>query len=159
MSESYVPLAAFLRPVRAAREPDHPIVSAAPAEAPVRPDSPEQREALRAVRRFRAALADALEAAVHALLPAIARDLLGRELTLADADVAAVVHAAVDRFADRQPLSVRAHPQDCDALAGIELERYADDALQPGDVCVDLRSGTIDSTLAVRLDATLAALT
>ena len=156
MSGLYVPLTIFLRPVppRALEESTSPP---APQASSV-PDSPEQGEALRAARRFHAALADALETAVNALLPMIARDVLGRELRLGEADVAAIVTATLDRFAGERVLAVRAHPRDCDALSGIELERIADDALEPGDVRIDLHSGTIDLTLKTRLDTALAAL-
>jgi flagellar biosynthesis/type III secretory pathway protein FliH len=157
MSDLYVPLATFLRPVRPpdSREPTPPPTQ---VEVSILPVSQEEEEALRAVRRFRAALTDALEVAVNALLPMIARDVLGRELRLGRADVAAIITAALRRFAGERVLCVRANPRDCDALAGLDLERIADDALEPGDVRVDLHSGTIDLTLETRLDAALRAL-
>ncbi len=153
MSDDFVPLAAFLRPV--AREPvvEPPLLT----ESPTADLCDDYNETLRAARRFRAGLSDALETAVEQLLPRIAKEVLARELQLADADVAAIVSAALDRFAGDAVLCVRAHPRDWAALAGFELERVADASLQPGDVRLELRSGTIDLTLAARLDAALAA--
>ena len=153
MSDNFVPLAEFLRPV--AREPV--VEPPPPAEARIADVCDDYCETLRAARRFRAGLADALDAAVERLLRTIANEVLARELQLAGADVAAIVSAALDRFAGDTVLCVRAHPRDWDALAGFDLERVADAALQPGDIRVELHSGTIDLTLAARLDAALAA--
>jgi flagellar biosynthesis/type III secretory pathway protein FliH len=85
------------------------------------------------------------------------REVLARELLLGEADVASIVAAALARFSGERVLSIRAHPRDLDALGGIELDRIADDTLPPGDIRLDLRSGTIDLTLAARLEAVLAA--
>lgn len=155
MSDEFVPLAFFLRP--AVCEPaTEPALPASPAlEIALHP--PEHEEALRAARRFRAALADALDAALHELLRRIATEVLARELRLGGADVAAIVSTALDRFADERIISVRAHPQDCAALTVLPIERVADDSLMPGDVRVELQWGTIDLTLQARLDAALAA--
>ncbi|HEY6450599.1 MAG TPA: FliH/SctL family protein [Candidatus Cybelea sp.] len=153
MSDNFVPLASFLRPVA-----QKPVVEPPPpAEGPTADPCDDYNETLRAARRFRAGLSDALETAVEQMLPKIAKEVLARELQLADADVAAILSAALDRFAGDTVLCVRAHPRDWAALAGFELERVADASLQPGDVRLDLRSGTIDLTLAARLDAALAA--
>jgi flagellar biosynthesis/type III secretory pathway protein FliH len=154
MSDMFVPLDAFLRPGtdETAPEPSPP-----PEELTIPPHAEEQIETLRRARRFRAALSDALDAAVQDLLPAIAREVLARELVLGEADVASIVAVALARFSRERVLSIRAHPRDLDALGSIELDRIADDTLQPGDIRLDLRSGTIDLTLADRLDAVLAA--
>lgn len=153
-SSVFVPLALFLRPVVA--EP-----ASTPPAQPIRPavvrPSDEYVEAVRAARRFHAALSDALEAALPELLQGIARDVLARELRLAQPDVAAVVASALDRFAGEKVLFIRAHPGELDALGALELERVADDSLQPGDIRLVLQSGTIDLTLPARLDALLAA--
>ncbi len=156
MSDEFVPLALFLRPAvsEPATEPAPPAASP-PLEIALRP--PEREEALRAARRFRAALADALDAALQELLRTIASEVLARELRLGGADVAAIVSSALDRFADERIVSVRAHPQDCAALVAVPIERVADDSLTPGDVRIELQWGTIDLTLDARLDAALAA--
>jgi flagellar biosynthesis/type III secretory pathway protein FliH len=155
VSDGFVALAAYLRPVAPAPAIELPPVATPPSE--ICAAGAEYDETLRAVRRFRAALADALEGAVQRLLRAIACEVLARELRLAGADVAAIVTAAAARAGGEKVLSVRAHPDDCVALAGIEIERIADDTLQPGDICLEIASGTIDLKLWTRLDAALAA--
>jgi flagellar biosynthesis/type III secretory pathway protein FliH len=156
MSDEFVPLALFLRPT-VSEAAAAPMVLAAPPPADSAPRMPEHDEALRAARRFRAALADALESALEELLRAIASDVLARELQLGDTDIAAIVAAVLKRFAGHRILSVRAHPQDCAALAILPVEHVTDDSLTPGDVRVELQCGTIDLTLDARLDAVLAA--
>jgi flagellar biosynthesis/type III secretory pathway protein FliH len=151
VSDVFVPLASFLRPAlpeppAAALEPSPPCVTL-PAEC---------EEAIRAARRFRAGLADALDAALPPVLDAIARDVLARELRLEGADVAALVEAALDHFGG-DVVRVCVHPHDFDALAHLELERLADGMLDPGDIRIELRSGTIDLSLQARLDAALRA--
>ncbi len=156
MSDEFVPLTLFLRPAvsEPATEPVPPAASP-PLEIALHP--PEHQEALRAARRFRAALADALDAALQELLRTIASEVLARELRLGGADVAAIVSTALDRFAHERVVSVRAHSQDCPALVALPIERVADDSLTPGDVRIELQWGTIDLTLDARLDAALAA--
>ncbi len=153
MSDDFTPLAAFLRPV-VAESVAEPLPA---AEAQIARPRDDYVETLRAARRFRAGLADALDIALARLLRAIANEVLARELALGGADVAAIVVAALERFSGETVLRLRAHPHDYDALAGLDIERIADDMLHPGDIRMELRSGTIDLTLAVRLDDALAA--
>lgn len=124
--------------------------------APIPPPIGERDEAICAARRFHAGISDALEAAIPELLQRIARQVLARELRLAESDVAAVVASELDAFAGERVLCIRAHPSDLAALRGFELEQVGDDALQPGDVRLVLQSGTIDLSLPARLDAALA---
>lgn len=156
MSSAFVPLETFLRP--RVQERDEPVEPAA-IEPPARTYPGECEETLGAVRRYRAALRDALDAALEELLPTIARDVLARELRLMPADVGAIVASALDRFRPEKVLAVRAHPTDLGALAQVGFERIADESLQRGDIRFHLQSGTIDLTLATRLDSALAAWT
>lgn len=153
MSDEFVPLAVFLR----SASPEPAAEESSVVEIEVPPADDDYQATLRAARRFRAGVADALEACVAQLLRRIADEVLARELRLADADVAAIVAAALNRFAGENVLIVRAHPAECDALAVFDVERVADDALARGDIRMELRSGTIDLTLQARLDAALAA--
>lgn len=156
MSEVFIPLARFLRPT--VEDSTHESLPAVPPpDVPEAPTGTEHDDAFRAVRRFRAALADVLDTAVQTLLPAIARDVLARELRLEPADIAAVVRNAIDRFGGDQVLSIRANPADLDALGVTGLPRLSDDTLPVGDILIELRSGTIDLTLVARLNAALAA--
>jgi flagellar biosynthesis/type III secretory pathway protein FliH len=157
MLDEFVPLATYLRPAAA-----EPIFEPSPPLDNDTPDVPcarsESDEAIRAARRFRAALADALDLGVQTLLAAIARDVLARELQLGRTDVAGIVTKALDRYAGERALSIRVHPTDLPALASIGLERIADDTLAPGDILLELHCGTIDLRLNARLEAALATL-
>ncbi|HYL26335.1 MAG TPA: FliH/SctL family protein [Candidatus Nitrosotalea sp.] len=153
MSDAFVPLTDYLRP---AAEPSPAIAaeSLAPAEVFACHDCVET---LRGVRRFRAGLADAVDAALPQLLDRIAREVLGRELRLAGADLAALVEAALERFEGANILRLRANPADLSALAAFELERVGDPSLQSGDVRIELTSGSIDLSFESRLAAVLRA--
>lgn len=146
---AFTPLAAFLAPKvpETLREPPQPQPVAAP----------ECEEVLRAVRRFHAGLRDAVDAAVPELLRAIARDVLARELNLGCAEIRPIVRAALEHFGSQRVLAVRAHPAEIDLLRDIALARIPDDDLQPGDIRIELRSGTIDLTLPARLETVLVA--
>lgn len=157
MSNVFVPLAEFLGPIASdaaidRAPPPEPIAITPPAST-----SGELDETLRAARRFHAALADALEAAVANLVPIVVRDVLARELRLAPADLRAIAVAALDRFESENVLAIRVHPSDVAALDDMEFEKIADRALDPGDLILHLRSGTINLTLAARLEALLRA--
>jgi flagellar biosynthesis/type III secretory pathway protein FliH len=157
-SDEFVPLAIFLNPV------ESPVPSTTCATERVDADvalphcvqaSDELAETLSAVRCFRAALVDALEVAVQSLLPAIACDVLGRELRIEPADLAAVVAEAVERFGREQVLVIRAHSGEISALESLGVELAADDRLALGDAEIELRSGTVDMRLRARLEALL----
>jgi flagellar biosynthesis/type III secretory pathway protein FliH len=152
MSDSFVPLALFLRPES---PPPDPLPQIEPVVAHI--VSGEHDETLRAARRFRAGLADVLDAALPQLLESIARDVLARELRLAGADVAALVEAALDRFGRANVLRVRGHPCDLAALGASELDCVADSGLLPGDLFIELQSGSIDLSIKARLDGVLRA--
>jgi flagellar biosynthesis/type III secretory pathway protein FliH len=151
MSEGFVPLDVFLTPSPCEQQPQAPVC---PASDPV----PEELEAtLRAARRFRAALSDALDFALPSLLRTIAQEVLARELRLEPAAITRVVAAALDRAADDHVVAIRVHPSDRDAVAPLGLTTIADAGLSAGDCRLELRSGTIDSSLRQRLETVLEA--
>jgi flagellar biosynthesis/type III secretory pathway protein FliH len=159
MSEGFIPLARFLSP-----PPPEPVALALPQSAAGEPlvllshpagTFPEYAATFGVVRRFRAALADALDVAVQQLLAEIAENVVARELTLAGADVAAVVAKTRERFLNERVLRVRVHPRDRNALCGLEIDVVLDENLSPGDVIAELRSGTIDLRLRTRLEEAL----
>lgn len=162
MSDAFVPLEAFLHPPppepAASSEPDASAIGdpAAPFSRSEQ-SSAEYADTFGAVRRFRAALADALDVAVQRLLAEIAENVLARELELAGADVAAIVAKTRERFANERVLRVRIHPRDGNALRGLEIDSILDETLAPGDVVAELHSGTIDLRLPARLESALAA--
>ena len=146
-----MPLDRFLRP---SPPPQLPSSVVAPAETVV----PEELETtLRAARRFHAAMSDALDAAVPSLLRAIANDVLGRELRLEPADMTRIVASALDRAAGEHAVAIRVHPSDHGAVASLGITTIADAALTAGDYRIELRSGTIESSLQLRLETVLAA--
>ncbi|MDQ2864651.1 MAG: flagellar assembly protein FliH [Candidatus Eremiobacteraeota bacterium] len=109
-------------------------------------------EVLADVRRFRAAVADALQVAVCDLLQEIAIDVVARELQLAPVDVRAVVERARQRYDAETVLAIRVNPHDRAALGGEYANVVDDTTLRRGDVVLEVRSGTIDASLGVRLD-------
>jgi flagellar biosynthesis/type III secretory pathway protein FliH len=159
MSESFIPLAAFLRP------PPGPMPMleermAAVAFAGDEPtDEIAQEYALvfSAIRRFRAGIADALDAAIQRLLLHIGESVVARELQIAPPDLAAIVAKARERAAAERAIAVRVHPTQGHLLATLSVETHEDDRLAPGDVVLELRSGTIDLRLRTRLAMALAA--
>lgn len=154
MGDAFVPLETLLRTTIASL-PDSPATRAVDdADAPDRACRCDGEFA--AVRRFRAALADALETALDILLRDIACDVLARELALAPADLAAIATAALERYGAEAPLRVRAHPDDVAALEGVAVSVAADAGLRRGDLAIDLRTGTIDASLGARLACALA---
>lgn len=156
MSERFVPLIEFLKPAPELQNPCRDeLVETQPKVDPY----PPTEEALGDVRRFRAAVADAVDLAVEALLRDIAADVLARELRIEAPNLRGVVDAACVRLAREEPFAVRAHPDEAGALEGCGLRVVGDASLRRGDAVVELRSGTVDVSLGVRLEAVLAAWT
>jgi len=153
----FVTLAAWLRPpaphIESPAEADAP-----PAEPPPQPvacDESAVAEALSYVRRFRAMLADALDRALADLLRDISADVVGRELHCAPADLQRIVQRALERAASAEPLAVRVHPSQVE-LVQLDVPVVGDARLRPDDVRIELRSGTIDASLGVRIEQILA---
>jgi|HubBroStandDraft_5_1064220.scaffolds.fasta_scaffold75557_2 flagellar biosynthesis/type III secretory pathway protein FliH len=158
MSESFIPLAAFLRP------PPGPMpilerlaeVSSA-GDEPTDEIAQEYALAFSAIRRFRAGIADALDAAIQRLLLHIGESVVARELQIAPPDLAAIVAKARERAVAERAVAVRVHPTQRHLLAALSVEIHEDDRLAPGDVVLELRNGTIDLRLRTRLAMALAA--
>lgn len=158
MSDQFVPLATYLRPnVTAAKPNGSPDTqTSSQAQRIVEPAvAAEHARTLAAARRFRAALADALDAAVAKMLDEIARHVVARELQLAPAEIAALVKDAMERYGPENAVVVCVHPDDYEAVADWSGVRTADGSLRRGDVVVELRSGTIDLRMKARLEAAL----
>lgn len=123
--------------------------------APLSTEEEETFVDLYAVRRFHAHLSEALERNLAALLRGLADEILARELTLAPVDVKALLDTSLQRFRHLDPLRVRVHPDDVRSLGTCGVSVFADGALARGDVCIDLKNGSIDLTLPVRMQALL----
>lgn len=156
MHESFVSLAEWLRPAAVTETPlPDPLPAAEMPEADESSDDVD--DAIRAARRFRAALADALDCALDETLERIACDVLGRELALAPAEIRAIVTRSADAVSSQHVVRVRVHPLDLPSFAESSWDARADDSLRPGDAMIDVASGSIDLTMGSRLARALGA--
>ena len=156
MAEDFTPLDAFLRPPI----DSEPACVETEAAVPVcEATPPDLREAIAEVKRFRAAVADAVDVAVDALLCDIAASVLARELEVAPANLREIVARACRRHANEPAVRVRAHPDEIAQLAESGNDTVADRALRRGDALLEVRAGTIDLTLGARLAAVLSGAT
>jgi flagellar biosynthesis/type III secretory pathway protein FliH len=112
---------------------------------------------LRDVRLFRARVSELVDDTVEKLCCDVAAQVLARELHLAPSDVRKIVDAALRRYFGEEPLRIRAHPREAQSLE-CDIPVVADESLRSGDIIIELRNGTIDATLGVRLDAVLRSL-
>jgi flagellar biosynthesis/type III secretory pathway protein FliH len=146
--------------VSAPREPTHdeslPPVLDTGASHQAAEAADEGAQLMRDIRVFRARIAEGVEAALDVLLADIAADVLARELCLAPADVQKVVDCALARYQSEEPVRVRVH---CDEInsVGCTIPVIADPDLRTGDAVIELRSGTVQATLGIRLADVLAA--
>ncbi|HTV91110.1 MAG TPA: FliH/SctL family protein [Verrucomicrobiae bacterium] len=154
----FIALAAWLRPQAPATDA-RTCVDETELEPPPVP-VPFEEEAIADVvsraRRFRAMLADALDRTLNDLLRDIAAEVVGRELHAAPADLQRIVQRALERAAHELPVAVRVHPSQL-GLLRLDVPVVADANLRSNDACIDVRSGTIDATLGVRIEHVLAA--
>lgn len=159
MPDQFRSLASMLRAVpHAAEDSVPPPVPAVQHDDIAEDDAPshDEIELARDVRLFYARVMEAADAALEMLLAGIAQDVLARELLLAPADVEAIVDRALARCIADEPLHVRVHPDDAASVrCGVPVA--ADERLNPGDAIVELRCGSIDASLAIRLAALLGA--
>ncbi len=153
----FVSFDAFLRQTQPAEQPSAISCAGERGDEPpaARVEPCPCAGALSEVRRFHAALADALDLALEGLLRDLACDVLARELSLAPADVAAIAARALARYANDSPLRIRVHPEELFRLDGFEVPVVADSELRRGDVAIDVRCGTIDAGLGARLQCAL----
>lgn len=152
-------MAAFLRPLPPAppNALQEDVTDGGIADVPPEELSAEYASVVGAIRRFRAGIADALDAAVQRLLVYIGENVLARELELAPADIAGIVAKARERASAERVIAVRVHPTQRDLLAAMQVEVRQDERLRLGDVVIELHSGTIDLRLRTRLATALAA--
>lgn len=155
MHDAFTPLARWLQPPAAVDEkPPRTIVENANEEEEAFAFD-DVDDALSEARRFRAALADAIDCAAGDLLVTIASAVLGRELLLAPVDVRRIVESAIEDDA-REVVRVRVHPSDRPACDGAPYAVCVDDTLRPGDAVLEMSHGTIDARLGTRLARVLA---
>jgi flagellar biosynthesis/type III secretory pathway protein FliH len=154
MGDRFVPLREFLLQAREPeREVFESVVHAQPQE--FHQVQPNAHEALGDLRRFRAAVSDAVDVAVGSVLCDIAAEVLARELELAPANLEAIVARACARHASEGVVCVRVHPDEAAQLREAGVDVIADSAVRRGDVLLHVRSGTIDVSLGARLAGVL----
>lgn len=118
---------------------------------------PDVEALVRDIRLFRAYIAEAVDGCVERLIDEIARRVLGRELELAPCDIEAIVDSCLSMLTNAGGLRVFVHPDDAPLIRVTPVE--SDTSLERGDCLVRLESGSIRSTLQLRLrDATAAGL-
>lgn len=118
--------------------------------------SEDELELMREIRLFHARIIEAAEAAVERVVSDVAADVLARELLLEPADIEAIVDRGLKRFAAEEPLRVRVHADDAPRL-NCSVPAIADERLRAGDAVIELRGGSIDATLGVRLSTVVEA--
>lgn len=151
MADRFIPLHEFVVPTRGP-ETQHVEASVVTPEVETRADS---REASADVRRFRAAVRDAVDVAAREVLCDVAAEVLARELRLAPADIDAIVTRACARYASEAVVRVRIHPDEVPRLERANVDVVPDPDLRRGDAMLDVISGTIDLSLGARLSEIL----
>jgi hypothetical protein len=131
-----------------ATEPPAPLYSE--SEPPLTPED----EALHEIERFRAFALDAIERSLGRLVASLAEEVLGRELKLSPVDLQEITNRALRRYDREGPVRVRVSTVDLGAVR-TELPVVADADLREGDLIVEVRDGTLDARMHVRLDCVL----
>jgi flagellar biosynthesis/type III secretory pathway protein FliH len=158
MLERFVPMREWLTPPELVE-----IETAAPEpQAQPRIENPvvdefafeEADGAIDDAKRFRAALADAVETCANDLLRDIAGDVLARELFLAPCDLRAIVSRAMARHGS-DLVRIRVRSEDAPGLKDTGLPVCMDDSLRSGDVTLETHYGSIDASLGARLNHVL----
>lgn len=146
----------FRRLAELLRSSENPAPADEKAAEPEDRLQPDDEDAARDLRLFRARIAEAVECAVETLCEDIAAEVVGRELQLAPPEIETIVRRALERYAAEGITRVRAHPEDAAKLSH-DLA-YADPSLRRGDVLLEVASGSVDASLGVRLASVLRAL-
>lgn len=132
-------------------------VLADPVESPYDDErATEEFEIVRELRLFRARVVEGVEAVVETIVQDIATGVLGRELQLAPVDIAHVIEKALQRYFSDEPVRVRVHPDEAASIS-CAVPVAADERLRAGDAVIELRCGSVDATLGVRLASVLRA--
>ena len=149
----------FRRYVRVAPAP--PPAAPVPSEPAAPPAGvSEACEVLGEALRFRAALREAFERELAGLLGDLAARVVARELRLGPVDLVAIARGVLEHRGEGEFIALRAAPEDGERLRALAQERNLalclDETMHAGDVAIELRCGSLESTLAVRVDDVLA---
>jgi flagellar biosynthesis/type III secretory pathway protein FliH len=160
VGESFIPLAAFVRsrsapPVSSEPATGAPLVAVA-ADEPERPAVTfAYTDALEDLALMRLAALEGYERACTRLLESLASEVLGRELALAPADLAALLQRALAAFSEREPLAIVLAPHDAER-ARFPLPVRADPTLAAGDLVIEVSDSQLESRFAFRTQVALA---
>lgn len=153
MDERFVPLATYLRVARPPLDGGTADASeAANVAVEARPASLNFAHAdiVHDLTMLRIAASEAFERAARHAIDVLAGDVLCRELTIAPADIDALVARALAAFAAHEPLSI--------AVSGVDYDRVraplpvaSDPSLAAGDLVVYVRDGAFESRFDFRL--------
>jgi flagellar biosynthesis/type III secretory pathway protein FliH len=113
----------------------------------------ELAEAHLGLERARQGVLRDAEASVVDLALAVAKRVIGQELSTHPDRVRALVREALDRVRRATHVRVRVHPEDAAELAVEGIEVVADASIERGGCIVQSDLGDVDARLDVRLDA------
>jgi hypothetical protein len=130
------------------------ILGDVPRQDDLKADESQYDDVLADIRCFRARLADAFDARLDRLLRDLACEVLAREL-----------RRLLQDFREEECITVRVHPDDLSAFSEfdvgtldrgkLDLQLVGDAGTRRGDAFVELRDGSIDARLGVRLETVL----
>jgi flagellar biosynthesis/type III secretory pathway protein FliH len=157
VDEPFVSLASFLRVAPVLRPATG--VACTPAAAPT-PNVVRgivdfaHADVVHELALMRLAAYETFEQNARRMLRTLARDVLGRELSIAPADLDALAAEALAAFAGADPVSLRVSAADAERVRS-PLPVSIDPALEVGDLVVDVRDGAFESRFTFRLEAAL----
>jgi flagellar biosynthesis/type III secretory pathway protein FliH len=153
--EEFVPLAISLRAAAQSSPPEPPSRASASADGETFASEALRRdEILQELVLARLAALEAYERLTPSLLEALARDVLGRELALAPADLNRLAGELCEAAAGEEPVALIVAPDDAPAIA-CRLPVRTDIALRRGDLILEVRDGEIDARFNLRIAGVL----
>lgn len=151
-----MPLAGSLRAsARPAPAPEpSPPASRAGCDEAFTPQALRREEMLQELVLARLAALEAYERRTPAMLEALAREVLGRELALAPADLSRLAGELRATFGAEEPVVLVVAPDDAPRVI-CDLPVRTDAALRRGDLVLEVRDGEIDARFNLRFAAAL----
>jgi flagellar assembly protein FliH len=121
------------------------------------------REIAESAQAARLRLLDSLEGEIVELVLAVARKIIGDELSQNPDAIVSIVRQASAQLADAKPLRVRLHPRDAQRLADFWLrgeratsedqhwELISDERVSPGGCIIEAGAGTVDARIETQM--------
>jgi flagellar biosynthesis/type III secretory pathway protein FliH len=149
-----MPLAASLRAAARPASPELPRPAAPDACETFTIEALRREELIGELVLARLAALEAYERTVPALLEALAREVLGRELALAPPELSKLAAEICAGFASEEPVALIVAPDDA-ARVTCGLPVRTDAALRHGDLVLEVRDGEIDARFTLRIAGAL----